>query len=135
MAKRFQFAILIVGILLYAPCRTYASKKTYQIGTIVSAESQLTSFSLSSGLTISAPNGLHKFAIAQGDVLYVGTCLEKDYREPKWKTGDTVEFRRDRDRMYLKKTGRGELELHFLVSVKLDANGKPSAILDSDDKK
>lgn len=135
MATNSCFVILCIGVLLSLSGRTYATKKTYQTGTIASAEPQLTPLLLSSGLTISMPVGLmHKFAIAQGDVLYVGTCLEKELSRTKWKTGDTVQFRRDKDKMYLKKTGRGELELHFVVSVRVDANGKPTAILDSEKK-
>jgi hypothetical protein len=134
MAKNRRIVIALAGILVFPVCWAYAGQKIYRAGTIASVEAPLIPFPvpLSSGQTGTAPvSVLHQFAIEEGDVLYVGSCLKKNYPKPKWQTGDKVLFRRDRDKMYLKKPGRGELELHFLMSVELGPNGKPFAILDS----
>ena len=132
MKTNCQIAVVLVGVLVFPVCWTYAGRKIYHTGILVSVEQPTTPLPLPSGQTVGIPvDVLHQFVIEESDVLYIGSCLEKDYPKPKWQTGETVQFRREKDKMYLKKPRRGELELHFLLSMRLGPNGKPIAVLDS----
>lgn len=129
---------VFIAVLTCPLCWTFAREKTYQTGKLVSVESPETPFPLPlpSGETVSMPvHLLYRFEVRQGDVLYVGSCLKKDYPKAQWQTADEVQFRREKDKMYLKRPKGGELELHFLLSAKLDPDGKPVAVLDFAKKK
>jgi hypothetical protein len=109
-----------------------AREKLYGEGKLVSIESPDTPFPLPlpSGQIIGVRMQLlSRFAIQQADILYLGTCLKRDCKA-EWRVGDDVEFRREKDKLYLKRPKHGETELHFLLSAKLDADGKPVAVLD-----
>jgi hypothetical protein len=60
--------------------------------------------------------------------VYVGSCPRNDY-SPEWRVNDDVQFRLKKDRMYLKRPKRGELELNFMMSAKLGADGKPIPVV------
>jgi hypothetical protein len=123
-------AVILMAVLSLPIC--WAREKSYENGKLVSIESPDTPFPvpLPSGQVIGVPiNILNRFGVRQGDILYLGTCLKKDCK-PEWRVGDDIKFRREKDKLYLKRPKHGERELHFLLSAKLDANGKPVAILD-----
>jgi len=124
-------AVVLMAILSVPFCSA-AREKSYENGTLVSIESPDTPFPLPlpSGQVIAVPMKiLNRFGIRQGDVLYLGTCLKKECKA-EWRVGDDVQFRRVKDRLYLKRPKHGERELHFFLSAKLDAKGKPVAVLD-----
>ena len=109
-----------------------AREKSYENGKLVSIESPDTPFpfNLPSGQVVSVPLQMfNRFGIRQGEILYLGTCLKRECKS-EWRVGDDVQFRREKDKLYLKRPKRGERELHFLLSAKLDADGKLIAVLD-----
>jgi hypothetical protein len=136
MRENRSIAVVLMAVLSLPICAA-AREKSYEKGKLVAIESPDTPFPLPlpSGQVIGVPmQPLNRFAIQQGDILYLGTCLKRDCK-PEWRVGDDIQFRREKDKLYLKRPEHGERELHFLLSAKLDADGKPVAVLDYAKKK
>jgi hypothetical protein len=131
VGRKATIAAVLIAISSLPICLS-AREKPYEKGKLVSIESPDTPvrLPLPSGQVIGVPvRLLNRFGIQQGDILYLGTCLKKDCKA-EWRVGDDVEFRREKDKLYVKRPKHGEVELHFLMSAKLDADGKPVAVLD-----
>jgi hypothetical protein len=133
MAVRKQRIALVLLVTL---CLTggfgHASEKAYQAGKLVSVQSPELPFPLPTS-TGSQPivfplHVTYLFEIQQGEVGYVGSCRMTDYRA-EWKAGDNVQFRLDRDKMYLKRPNGKEFRLQFLLQARLGPDGKPVTIL------
>jgi hypothetical protein len=136
MREKGNIAVVLMAVLSLPICAA-ARGKSYENGKLVSIESPETPFPLPlpSGQIIGVPTQLlNEFGIQQRDILYLGTCLKRDCK-PEWRVGDDVQFRREKGKLYLKRPKHGECELQFLLSAKLDADGKPIAVLDYARKK
>jgi hypothetical protein len=130
MRRNPSIAVIFI-VVLCLPIFSAARGKSYENGKLVSIESP------DAPLPVPLPSGqvigvsiqaLNRFGLRQGDILYLGTCLKKECNA-KWRVGDDVQFR-EKDKLYVKREKHGEQELHFLLSARVDANGKPVAILD-----
>jgi hypothetical protein len=126
---------IAIGVLLLAVALPLelarASQKAYEGGKLLSVYSPEVPFPmpLPSGqtLTLSMHFG-YRFEVQQGDVVYVGSCQQSEYR-PEWKVGDDVHFRLKKDKLYLKRPNGKELMLVFLLQAKLGPDGKPTTVL------
>jgi hypothetical protein len=130
--QRTRYLVIVLTIVIGFPFRsTFAREKTYQTGKLVSIESPETPISLPlpSGQRATMAVALfYKFEIRQGDTLYVGTCLRNKYKA-EWPVADDLQFRVRNDKMYLRRPKGGELALNFMLSAKLDYDGKPITVL------
>jgi hypothetical protein len=137
MQKNQAIAIGLIALLSLSIRQTYARDKTYQTGKLISIESPETpvALPLPSGQTLDVPvHVLYKFEIQVGDLWYVGSCLKKEYKA-QWRVRDAVQFRLNKDKMYLRRPKRGELVLEFLRSAKLGPDAKPITVVSFKDRK
>jgi hypothetical protein len=124
--------LLLVTVILLQPL-VYASQKTYQAGKLLSVESPEESIPIpvGNGQTMNWPVHFnYKFEVQKGDVVYIGYCQKSAYKA-EWQVGDNVEFRLNKDKMYLKRPNGKELTLVFLLEARLGPDGQPITVLKS----
>jgi hypothetical protein len=122
--------LLAIGFLFST---SNASEKTYGTGKLLSINSPeypLTIPPLApNGPTVTLPMHLsYEFEIQQGDVVYMGYCDRRDYKD-EWRVGDDVQFRLQKDKLILKRPNGKEFKLIFSTEAKLGPDGKPVTIL------
>jgi len=125
-------ALLIVTLILLLPL-VFASQKTYEAGKLVSVESPEVSIPIpvGDGQTMDWPMHFnYKFEVQKGDVVYIGYCQKSAYKA-EWHVGDDVDFRLNKDKMYLKRRNGKELTLVFLLEARLGPDGQPITVLKS----
>jgi hypothetical protein len=131
VSKILIFLASVVVITLLPFCTANAGSKTYENGKLISVQSPEITLHLSS---IDLPMQLsYEFEIQQGDLVYVGSCRRQDYK-PEWQAGRDVQFRLNKDSVYLRRPNGKELRLVFLLHAKLGPDGKPITILRSKKK-
>jgi hypothetical protein len=126
-------AILVLLVLALHSAPIYGSEKTYEDGKLVSVNSPEVSLTIPplvpSGPTVTFPLHLsYHFGVQQGDVVYICYCQKRDYKA-EWRVGDAVQFRLQRDKMYLKRPNGKEFKLEFLLEAKLGPDGKPVTVV------
>lgn len=129
--KTPRIATLLLVAAFAWPFTAHAGPKTYLAGKLVSIQSPEVDFPLplASGQNLLLPMHLsYQFEIQLEDVVYVGYCQTREYKA-EWHVGDEVQFRRKKDKMYLKRPNGKEFGLEFLLQAKLDPDGKPVTIL------
>jgi hypothetical protein len=132
-----RLAIVLLAFAGFPLCWTYAGEKTYQTGKLVSIESPEVNFPLPlpSGQVFNMPvHWSYMFEVQQGDLVYVASCPKRDYKA-EWRVSDDVEFRLKNDKMYLRRPQGKELTLDFILSARLDSDGKPITVVNFRSKK
>ena len=81
-------------------------------------------------VSIPLPFGInYQFQVQSDMILYVGNCWSKDKRSygSEWVVNDPVEFRLEKDRLFLKRPTKGELRLALMIRLRVlpkkDATG------------
>jgi len=129
-------AVLIVVLL---PTLTvHAGVKSYLSGKLTDVVIKDMTTTISIPISTGTGNGLqmplhiginYQFEISAGDLLYVGSCWSKSKRNygSDWVVKDPVEFRVEKDKIFLKRPVKGELRLalmgRFRVVSTKDAAG------------
>jgi hypothetical protein len=129
---RIGVAILVV-LALSLPGVAHGEGRTYQTGNLVSVNSPELPFTLppvvAGGPSITIPLHLsYEFEVRNGDIVYLGFCRRSDYK-PEWRVGEDVQFRLQKDKMYLKRPNGKEFRLIFLLEAKLGADGQPTVLV------
>ena len=116
--------VLIAGA--FVTSKASAREVKYQSARIQSIEA------LSASLPLTLPGGHqinvpvpfgYKIELRQGDVVYIGARQKQRYAG-EWRTGDEVQFRLHRNRLYLRRPNGRELRLAFVLRANIGADGK-----------
>jgi hypothetical protein len=126
-------AIFVLLVLTLHSTSVCGSEKTYEDGKLLSVNSPEVPLTIpplvSSGSTVTFPLHLfYHFEVQQGDIVYIGYCQRRDYKA-EWRVGDDVQFRLQKDKMYLKRQNGKEFKLEFLLEAKLGPDGKPVTVV------
>ena len=127
--KKASIALLLFILLPFCP--VYAGRKTYQTGKLVSVQSPETDlpFPLPSGQMWTLPTHLiYDLEVRQADLVYIGYCPKRAYKG-EWRAGDDVQFRIQKDKLFLKRSNGKEFVLDLQLEAKIGPEGKPVTFL------
>jgi hypothetical protein len=129
-------------IVMFLVLAAHAGERRYRSGVLkrVDIEDVVASLPLQTrpgqSIALPIPLGLdYQFQIQCDMIVYVGMCKSKDKRNygADWVVNDPIEFRVDRDKLFLKRSPKGELRLARLTRLRVmpnknDAAGKQSSV-------
>ena len=127
-------------LLIFIALAAHAGEHTYRPGTLkrIDITDVTATLPIQTGtvdnLAIPLPLGInYQFQVQSDMILYVGNCWSKDKRSygSEWVVNDPVGFRVDKDKLFLKRTGKGELRLALMVRFRMrpkeEAEGHPNS--------
>jgi len=128
-------------IVVFVALAAYAGESNYRAGVLKRIDiTDMTStlpIPTRSGQSIAVPLSLginYQFQIQSDMIVYVGNCWSKDKRNysSEWVVNDPIEFRVDKDRLFLKRPNKGEFHLALMTRLRVLASqdeagrGQPS---------
>jgi len=115
-------------IVMFLTLAAYAGERSYRSGVLKRMDIKNVSVNLllqsapGQSIALPLPLGLdYQFQIQSDMVLYVGMCQSRDKRNygADWVVNDPIEFRVDKDKLFLKRSPKGEVRLALLTRVRV----------------
>lgn len=118
--RRLALIVLQLSTLLvYAGVKSYVSGKLTDV--LIKDMTTTMSIPIPTGTGMDLPMPVHmginyQFEVSVNDIVYVGSCWSKDKRNysSDWVVKDPVEFRLEKDKLFLKRPVKGELRLALM---------------------
>lgn len=121
-------ALLVVASILATSLISPAADKQYQTGKFLDVTSEGYSKLVSNpsnGSSVSVRRHENDLSVQIGDIVYVGQCEESKHwsscRPGNWIVGDPIEFRIDKENMYLKKPTGGEVKTKIVKRIRANS--------------
>lgn len=115
-------------MLVFLVLAAYAGEHNYRAGVLKSIDIKDVTSTLpvptESGQSISLPVPLgtnYQFQIQSDMIVYVGNCWSKDKKNygAEWVVNDPIEFRVDKDKLFLKRPNKGEFHLALMTRLRV----------------
>ncbi len=122
MKRGIPFLVLVVAL------SANAGERSYRTGTLLKVDvkdvASAIAIPTSTGQNVSIPLPLginYQFQIKSDIIVYVANCWSKDKRNygSDWVVNDPVEFRVEKDELFLKKPSKGELRLALMTRLRV----------------
>ena len=107
-------------MVVFLALAAYAGEHNYQAGILkrIDVKDMTTTLPIPSGsgqnVALPLPVGInYQFQIQSDMIVYVGNCWSTDKKNygSEWVVNDPIEFRVDKDKLFLKRSNKGELQL------------------------
>ena len=114
--------VVFVAVVAFAGERSYRSGilKQVEIKDVTGAIPVSTGAGQSASIPI--PMGInYEFQVQSDMIVYVANCWSKDKRSygSEWVVNDPVEFRVEKDKLFLKRLSKGELRLALMMRLRV----------------
>jgi hypothetical protein len=122
MKGRVPLLIVFVALVASAGERSYRSGILKQIEIKDVTGAIPVSTETGQGVAIPLPLGInYQFQVQSDMIVYLGNCWSKDKKSygAEWVVNDPVEFRVEKDRLFLKRSSKGELRLALMTRLRV----------------
>jgi hypothetical protein len=122
MRRGIPFVVVFVALAAHAGEHNYRAGVLKRID--VKDVSSTLSIPAGSGQNIALPIALginYQFQVQSDMIVYVGNCWSKDKRHygAEWVVNDPIEFRVDKDKLFLKRPNKGEFRLALMTRLRV----------------
>ena len=127
MKRGVSLLVVFVAVVAFAGGRSYRSGILKQVEIKDAMFAIPVSTGAGQSASIPVPMGInYEFQVQSDMIVYVAYCWSKDKRSygSEWVVNDPVQFRVEKDKVFLKRPSKGELRLALMVRLRVLPKGE-----------